>query len=82
MVVMPHPDDGEFSAGGSMARWAAEGKEVILVCVTNGAAGSNDPKVERDWLIATREQEQREAADITGIKDVIFLGYEIGRAHV
>lgn len=78
MVIIPHPDDGEFTAGGSMARWAAEGKEVILVVVTNGAMGSNDPAVERDWLIKTRKEEQREAASILGIKDVVFLDYEDG----
>lgn len=78
LVICPHPDDGEFLCGGSMARWAAEGKEVVLCIVTNGAAGSNDPSVEREWLIATREQEQREAARIAGVKDVIFLGYEDG----
>jgi LmbE family N-acetylglucosaminyl deacetylase len=78
LVFCPHPDDGEFSAGGTMAKWASEGKEVILVVVTNGAAGSNDPAVDRDWLISTREQEQRAAAKITGLADVIFLGHEDG----
>lgn len=78
LVFCPHQDDGEFLAGGTMARWASEGKEVILCVVTNGAAGSNDPSVTRDSLIETREREQREAARITGIKDVIFLGYEDG----
>lgn len=78
MVVVPHQDDGELLAGGSMAKWASEGKEVVLVVVTNGAAGSNDPDVEREWLISTREQEQRDAATITGISEVVFLGYEDG----
>jgi LmbE family N-acetylglucosaminyl deacetylase len=78
LVFCPHPDDGEFSAGGTMAKWASEGKEVILCVVTNGAAGSNDPTVERDWLISTREQEQRAAAKIIGLADVIFLGHEDG----
>lgn len=78
LVFCPHPDDGEFLAGGTMTKWAAEGKEVVLCVVTNGAAGSNDPDVEREWLIATREQEQRAASAITGISDVIFLGHEDG----
>ncbi|MGH9194918.1 MAG: PIG-L deacetylase family protein [Acidimicrobiia bacterium] len=78
MVIIPHPDDGEFTAGGSMARWAGEGKEVILVVVTNGAMGSNDPSVEREWLIGTRKEEQQEAASILGIKEVVFLDYEDG----
>lgn len=78
LVFCPHPDDGEIQAGGSMARWASEGKEVRLCVVTNGAAGSNDPETDRDWLITTREKEQQAAADILGIKEVLFLGYEDG----
>lgn len=81
LVFCPHPDDGEFSAGGTMAKWAAEGKEVVLCVVTNGAAGSNDPDVKRDWLIETREVEQRAAAKVTGISDVLFLGYEDGHVE-
>lgn len=61
-----------------MAKWAAEGKEVVLCVVTNGAAGSNDPSVDRDWLIRTRESEQHEAASVIGISEVVFLGYEDG----
>lgn len=76
LVFFAHPDDGEFMAGGSMARWAAEGKQVVLCVVTNGSHGSNDPAVKRDDLIATRQNEQRAAAALTGVSDVIFLGYE------
>jgi LmbE family N-acetylglucosaminyl deacetylase len=76
LVFFAHPDDGEFMAGGSMVRWAAEGKEIVLCVVTNGSHGSNDPSVTREALIAERMNEQREAAKITGISDVVFLGYE------
>ena len=76
LVFFAHPDDGEFMAGGSMIKWAAEGKEVVLCVVTNGSHGSNDPAVTREALIADRMREQREAAKITGISDIIFLGYE------
>ena len=78
LVFTPHPDDGEIGQGGLMAKWASEGKEVVLCVVTNGAAGSNDPAVQRDDLIATRQREQREAAAILGVKEVVFLGYEDG----
>lgn len=77
-MVVPHPDDAEFLCGGSMARWASEGKEIILVVVTNGAAGSNDPAVRRHELIRTREEEQRRSAKILGISEVVFLGYDDG----
>src|SRR5437870_12710007 len=78
LVVCAHPDDAEFGAGGTMARWAAEGKEVVLCVVSNGAMGSNNPDVARDDLIATREREQRAAAAVVGAADVAFLGYEDG----
>ena len=76
LVFFAHPDDGEFMAGGSMATWAAEGKEVVLCVVTNGSKGSNDPNIARDDLIQTRQAEQHEAAKMTGVSNVIFLGYE------
>jgi len=76
LVVFAHPDDGEFMAGGSMARWAAEGKQVTLCVVTNGSHGSNDPEMSRNKLIESRQEEQRAAAKITGISDIVFLGYE------
>lgn len=78
LVVCAHPDDGEFSAGGTMARWVAEGRDVVLVVITNGAMGSNNPDVARADLIAMREAEQRAAAAVTGLKEVVFLGYEDG----
>lgn len=76
MVFFAHPDDAEFMAGGTIARWASEGKEVILCVVTNGSHGSNDPSVEREELIEARKREQKAAAQITGASDIVFLGYE------
>ena len=76
LVFFAHPDDGEFMAGGSMIKWVAEGKEIILCVVTNGAMGSNDPAMTREKLISSRMDEQWEAAKINGISDVVFLGYE------
>ncbi|MCS7002904.1 MAG: PIG-L family deacetylase, partial [Dehalococcoidia bacterium] len=40
LVVTAHPDDAEFGCGGSMAKWAAEGRDVTLVICTNGDKGS------------------------------------------
>lgn len=78
LFFCPHPDDAESMAGGAMARWVSEGKQVFLCVVTNGAAGNNDPKVDRQWLIDTRASEQRASAEIMGLAEVTFLGYEDG----
>jgi LmbE family N-acetylglucosaminyl deacetylase len=73
MGIFAHPDDPEFFAGGSLARWAAEGAQVTLVLVTSGDKGSEDPEMTGERLIAIREDEERAAATSLGAKDVIFL---------
>jgi LmbE family N-acetylglucosaminyl deacetylase len=78
LVFGSHPDDAEFTSGGTIARWTSEGRDVVICVVTNGAAGSNDSDVERDWLIETRRKEQAAAADVLGVSDVVWLGYEDG----
>ncbi|GAB4196684.1 MAG: PIG-L family deacetylase [Roseiflexaceae bacterium] len=78
LAVFAHPDDSEFTIGGSAARWADEGAEVIYCIVTNGAAGSNDPQQDLAELVRIREHEQRCAAQVLGVKEVLFLGYADG----
>src|SRR5437879_13738472 len=78
MVVSAHPDDPEFSAGGSVAKLAKDGAKVTYVIVTDGSQGGEDPKQKDSELIAIREKEQRAAAKILGVKTVEFLGYTDG----
>ena len=39
MLVMAHPDDAEFSAGGLMTLWHKAGHRIKILCLTNGNAG-------------------------------------------
>ena len=78
MVIYAHPDDAEFGSSGTVAKWAREGVEVTYVLVTNGASGSSDPEMTRERLADMRAKEQRQAADILGVKDVVMLGFEDG----
>ena len=73
LAIFPHPDDAEFSCGGTMARWSREGNQITLCLVTDGASGSDDPAFTPALLAGTRETEQLAAAKILGIDDVIFL---------
>ena len=78
MMVMAHPDDVEFSAGGTIAKWVSEGKEVYYVLFTRGDKGSSDPEMTSERMAVIREAEQLEAARVMGAKGVTFLGYPDG----
>ena len=73
LVVTPHPDDSESGAGGTIARWCAEGKKVVLVVCTNGDKGTSDRSVSPGNLANTRETETLNAARAYGLADVVFL---------
>ena len=73
IVFIPHPDDAEGRMGGTVARWAREGKDVVYVVCTNGDKGTNDPKMKPEELARIREQEQLAAAKLLGVKEVVFL---------
>ena len=75
MVVAPHPDDAEYGAAGTVAKWTGAGKQVIYIICTNGDKGTNNPEIKPEQLIEIREKEQRAAAEVLGVSDVIFLGY-------
>jgi LmbE family N-acetylglucosaminyl deacetylase len=73
MVVTPHPDDAEYGVAGTVARWTREGKQVIYVVCTNGDKGTSDVNMKPEQLAEIREKEQRAAAKLLGVREVIFL---------
>ena len=75
MVVMAHPDDAEWGCAGTVAKWCAEGWDVVYVLCTDGSKGSSDPEMTGEMLVKIREKEQRDAGKVLGLKDVVFLGY-------
>ena len=76
MVVFAHADDAEWGCSGTIAKWFAEGWEVVYVVCTDGSKGSADPEMTSQNLTKIREQEQWNAANVLGLKDVVFLEYE------
>jgi LmbE family N-acetylglucosaminyl deacetylase len=81
LSIHAHPDDQEFTVGGTLAKWARAGSHVVTVCITSGGAGSNEhtpPEMTREALVPIREEEQRQACRVLGIPDVVFLGFEDG----
>jgi LmbE family N-acetylglucosaminyl deacetylase len=73
MAIVAHPDDIEFSCVGTIARWAQTGARICYVLCTSGDVGIAEEGMTREQATIIREDEQRKAADIVGVKDVVFL---------
>lgn len=73
VVVTPHPDDAEFGVAGTVAKWTREGKQVVYVVCTNGNKGTSNPETKPDELAKIRQNEQRAAAELLGVREVVFL---------
>lgn len=73
LVAVAHPDDAEFGAAGSVARWTAEGKSVVYVVCTNGDKGTSNRRLSSQELARIRQEEQRNAARVLGVSNVVFL---------
>ena len=74
---MAHPDDETFGCGGLLAKYAAEGVRVALVCATRGEAGeiSDTSLATPESLAQVREKELRAACAVLGIQDLFIFGY-------
>ncbi|WP_051304307.1 PIG-L deacetylase family protein [Calidithermus chliarophilus] len=81
MAVFAHPDDESLGMGATLAKYAAEGVGVYLVCATRGERGWRGLEEEHPGPEAVgrvREAELRAAAGVLGVREVAFLGYPDG----
>jgi bacillithiol biosynthesis deacetylase BshB2 len=77
LVVLAHPDDESFGAGGTIALHSRRGTPVTYVCATRGEMGRHmgrPPFANRETLPILREQELRTACQALGIGDLRLLG--------
>jgi LmbE family N-acetylglucosaminyl deacetylase len=81
LSITAHPDDVDFGAAGTIARWTEAGIEVVYCVVTDGDAGGFDEDFPRAEMPALRRAEQVAAAKCVGVHDVRFLGYPDGRVE-
>ena len=79
--VFAHPDDESFCAGGTLARYAALGAEVMVVSATRGEAGQirSAGVATRRTLGQVREQELSLACQRLGVQHAVCLDYGDGR---
>ena len=78
LVITAHPDDVDFGAGGTIARWVSEGHEVVYCLVTDGQAGGSDNTISREEMARIRRREQTAAAKVLGVHKLHFLGFPDG----
>ena len=78
LLVAAHPDDPEFSSGGTVARWVKAGIRVIFVVATSGDKGTADRSMTNERLSNLREDEQKAAAARLGVTTVEFLRFGDG----
>jgi LmbE family N-acetylglucosaminyl deacetylase len=81
LVITAHPDDVDFGAAGTIARWTDAGIDVSYCIVTDGDAGGSDQSISRAEMAALRRTEQTAAAKQVGVHDIHFLGYPDGRVE-
>jgi len=79
MCVHAHPDDESSKGAASMARYATEGVDVLVVTLTDGSRGSVlNPAMDRPGIAAditaVRAAEMERAREILGVRQV-FLGF-------
>ena len=58
LVVAAHPDDVDFSVGGTVASFTAAGVVVTYCVITDGDAGGDDRAATRADVAAVRRREQ------------------------
>lgn len=77
LACFAHPDDETFGSGGTLARCAAQGFRVDLVCATRGEAGEiSDPALATpETLAQVREEELRSACRALQVSELHLLGY-------
>lgn len=73
LVVAAHPDDAEMGCAGTVAKWIREGASAYYLITTNGDKGTDDREISPEELAAIRDQEQRAAAAILGVSEVVIL---------
>lgn len=74
LTIGAHPDDAEFGAGGTLAKWAGAGTEISMLIVTDGSKGTWDEGQDPADLAAARRSEQSLAAKTLGATgEVVFL---------
>jgi len=73
LCLVPHPDDAEYYAGGTLVKMIAAGDRVLIAVATDGIKGSFE--LAGKELVNARHAEMINSAKVLGAESPIFLGY-------
>jgi LmbE family N-acetylglucosaminyl deacetylase len=75
LAVFAHPDDETFLAGGTLAKYAAEGHDVFVASATRGEAGKRGEydDLSGEEFALVRQHEMKAACRALGLNEPIFL---------
>lgn len=77
LVICAHSDDQIFGPGGTLAKYAKEGKDVHTIVLSYGE--KSHPHFQRKVTVEARVEEAKKADEVIGGKGVIFIGLEEGK---
>lgn len=80
MVFAPHPDDDVLGCGGSIVKHRKKGRQVKVVYLTSGEAGS--PGFYPSGLNKVREAEAAQALHLLEVENPVFMGLPDGGIEV
>lgn len=75
LAIGAHPDDLDYGASGTIAKWVKEGAKAYYLVATDGSKGCVNDEILTEQLIKIRRQEQESACRILGVEKVFFLSH-------
>ena len=81
LVFSAHPDDLDFGCAGTVAKLAKQGNKITYCIISNGEKGIDKVKTSRRAIISLRKQEQKRAAKIVGVREILFLNEKDGEVE-
>jgi len=75
LCIQPHYDDNDIGAGGTYARLARDGTELIYLTVTDDLMGVVDVTLPEAQARGALARDQQRAGEIIGVKEQVQLDY-------